>query len=81
MIVEPGEPQAVILELWRKRQALREQGRLPQRVVLSVQNYRLLQQYHATLGELPNPDIDYITRYTVFDLPVYIDNNVECNVE
>ena len=81
MIVEPGEPQAVILELWRKRQALREQGRLPRRVVLSIQNYRLLQQYHATLGELPNPDVDYITRYTVFDLPVYIDDSVECNVE
>ncbi|TVQ36878.1 MAG: hypothetical protein EA384_13510 [Spirochaetaceae bacterium] len=79
--MQQPDAQAIILELWRKRQALRERGQTPRRVVLSMHNYRLLQQYHATLGELPDPDIDYITRYTVFDLPVYIDDTVDCTVE
>lgn len=76
-----GAAHRLIVRLWRQRQELRANGRTPQRVVLSMHNYRVLQTYHAQLGELPNPNIDYITRYTVFDLPVYIDATIDCNVE
>ena len=76
-----ADAQRLLVRLWRERQAVRASGRMPQRIVLSMQNYKLLQSYHALLGELPNPNIDYITRYTVFDLPVYIDDSSDCTVE
>jgi hypothetical protein len=43
--------------------------------------YRRIQQYHAELGELPNESIDYITRDSIFNLPVYIDNSRGCDVD
>lgn len=76
-----AEAQRLLVQLWQERQAICTSGRMPQRVVLSMHNYNVLQAYHALLGELPNPNIDYITRYTVFDLPVYIDNCSDCSVE
>jgi hypothetical protein len=71
----------LILLVLKKRREKEERNEQPTRVVLSMANYRKIQQYHAELGELPNESIDYITRDTVFNLPVYIDNAVGCEVE
>ena len=78
---EDRSAEELILLILKKRQAREEQGERPVRVVLSMANYRKIQQYHAELGELPNEDIDYITSDTVFNLPVYIDDGVDCEVE
>jgi hypothetical protein len=71
----------LILLILKKRKAKEEEGERPARVLLSMAAYRKIQQYHAELGELPNENIDYITADTVFNLPVFIDDGVECDVE
>jgi hypothetical protein len=71
----------LILLILKKRREKEARNERPTRVVLSMANYRKIQQYHAELGELPNQDIDYITRDTVFNLPVYIDEARGCDVE
>jgi hypothetical protein len=78
---EDRSAEELILLILKKRKAREEQGERPARVVLSMANYRKIQQYHAELGELPNEKIDYITSDTVFNLPVYIDDGVDCEVE
>lgn len=81
---EPGrdagteEPRAeeLLVDIWGRITAARERGEEPERVVLSMRNYRLIQRYHARLGLLENSELDYISRYEVFGLPVYVDNAV-----
>ncbi|NBF38809.1 MAG: hypothetical protein GVY14_00180 [Spirochaetes bacterium] len=70
----------LILLILKKRTEKEERGDRPTRVVLSMDAYRRIQQYHAELGELPK-SIDYITRDSIFNLPVYIDNSRGCDVE
>ncbi|MFP4372818.1 MAG: hypothetical protein ACLFPO_00630 [Spirochaetaceae bacterium] len=71
----------LILLILKKRTEKEERGERPTRVVLSMDAYRKIQQYHAELGDLPNESVDYITRESVFNLPVYIDNSRGCDVE
>jgi hypothetical protein len=71
----------LILLILKKRKEKEARNERPSRVVLSMANYRKIQQYHAELGELPNESIDYITRDTVFNLPVFIDETRGCDVE
>jgi hypothetical protein len=74
-----GEPvreaQELLLAIWKRRTELVEQGKQPEGVVLSRAQYELLQSYNARLGELPNQQLDYIEKYRVFDLPIYVDND------
>ena len=71
----------LLAEILRQKRAVLESGKQPQRVVLSMRNYRLIQAYHATLGEAPESMPDYVTRYTIFELPVYIDDADNCSVQ
>ena len=74
--------QEILLRLFSQKRDVIAAGKTPSRVVLSMQNYRTVQAFHASLGELPNPEIDYITRYTIFDLPVYTEDDPNsCRVE
>ena len=74
--------QEILLVLFSQKRDLIAAGGTPSRVVLSQQNYRTVQRFHASLGELPNPEIDYITRYTVFGLPVFTEEGSDgCRVE
>ena len=68
------EAQELLLAIWKRRTELVEQGKQPEGVVLSRAQYELLQSYNARLGELPNQQLDYIEKYRVFDLPIYVDN-------
>ncbi len=56
-------------------------GEPPRRVVMSMGSYRKLRDYHARLGEVPEGMEDYIGRYRLFDLPIYIDNATTCRVD
>jgi hypothetical protein len=78
---EDTPAEELILLILKKRKEKEARNERPSRVVLSMANYRKIQQYHAELGELPNESIDYITRDTVFNLPVFIDEARGCDVE
>ncbi|MFO8064416.1 MAG: hypothetical protein ACQETQ_03545 [Spirochaetota bacterium] len=71
----------LIALILKRRKEKEERDERPTRVVLSMRNYRKIRYYHATLGELPAEHIDYISEDTIFNLPVYIDNSVEYEVE
>jgi len=71
----------LLAEILKQKRALIDAGARPERVVLSMTNYRAIQLFHATLGEAPEIMPDYITRYTIFELPVFIDNDHHCTVQ
>ncbi|MDR1625894.1 MAG: hypothetical protein LBT33_05075 [Spirochaetia bacterium] len=84
----PGEtpeaqprPEEIIAELWRQIRALRAAGKKPQSVLLSVEDYRAVQAWHAALGELPDPAQDYISKYAIFSLPVFVENGAAPRVQ
>ncbi|MFP4012024.1 MAG: hypothetical protein ACLFUM_09990 [Spirochaetaceae bacterium] len=71
----------LVVLILKKRREMEQRGERPERVVLSMANYRKILDYHAHLGELPARHIDYITRDTIFNLPVYIDEGTPCDVD
>lgn len=74
----PSEPGAdapeLIVEIYRQRSVLVESGEVPERVILNPDHYRIIQNYHASLGTLEAPRPDYLGRYRVFDLEICIEN-------
>jgi hypothetical protein len=76
---EPRAEEIIVEALRQKNEAL-SRGRTPTGVVLSRANYALIQRYHAGLGEVQGAVDDYIGKYSLFGMPIYIDNNVSCRV-
>jgi hypothetical protein len=80
---QPGtraRPEEIVVEIWRRIRELREAGRRPGRIILSAENYRAVQAWHAGLGELSDPSKDYITKHAIFNLPVFIQKNMDVDV-
>lgn len=84
----PGEsptdnPRAeeLILEVYRQRREIEEQGRAASRVVMSLAHYRTIQRFHAHLGEVPDGAVDYIDRYRLFDLEICVEDVERPRVE
>lgn len=77
---ENPRAEALLATLWGEIRSRRERGEDPELVVLSMDNYRRIQRYHAHLGNLPNADLDYISKYELFGLPIYVDDAVELEV-
>lgn len=75
------KPEEIIAEIWKQRSGLIEKGRQPERVILSAADYRKVQDYHARLGELPKPDMDYIQKDSLFGIPVFIGEIESVSVE
>ena len=71
----------IISELWRQIRSMRDEGKKPEKVILSPDNYKTVQLWHAALGELPDPSKDYISKYSIFNLPVFIEPGVPLKVE
>lgn len=65
----------LLVELWKQVLENREKGRGAEAVILTPAQYRILQEYRKKLGDLPNPDLDYLTPYTLFNLPIFIDSS------
>jgi hypothetical protein len=63
----------IIAEIWRQIGKIRKDGGRPGRVVLSPEHYTLVQNYRAGLGTLENPEQDYISRHSLFNLTIYIE--------
>lgn len=53
----------------------------PGRIVMSIDHYRLLQDYRARLGDAPSPGLEYLGRYELFGLPIYINDEAEPRIE
>lgn len=69
----PSRAEEVIVEVYRQRRAIVDRGGAPAFVILSPAHYRLVQEYHARLGDAPEGRPDYIGRYRLFDLEIRIE--------
>lgn len=70
----------LIMHVWAQRKQLLASGRRPSRIVISRTDYQTIQEYHRGLGYLPGGVEDYISRYTLFDLPFFLDEGAPCTV-
>ena len=77
------EPRAEehIISIYAQFRELRSNGDVPTRVIMSVDTYRVIQDYRSRLGELPQQEQDYLGKYELFGLPVMIDAVEGCRVE
>jgi hypothetical protein len=73
-------PEEIIAELWRQIGELRAAGKKPGDIIMSPEDYRGVQAWHAALGELPDPAKDYIAKYAIFNLPVFVENGAVLKV-
>jgi hypothetical protein len=73
--VDHGRAQQVLVEVWSALSAARDAGEAPNGVVLSPEDYRAVQHYHAHLGTLPNESLDYIGKYELFGVTVFVEPN------
>ena len=71
----------LIVEIYRQRSELAERGLIPERVVLSAAQYKLIQDYRSRLGDLSRRDADYLDLYRVFDLEICIEEIESPRVE
>lgn len=65
----------IIAELWRQMREMRAGGKNPAKIILSPEQCRHVWAWHIALGELKDPSQDYITRDSIFGLPVFIEEN------
>ena len=63
-----------------KREAF-DAGRPVRRVVMPMNHYRTLQSYSAHLGEAHYDTFEYLSRYEIMGLPIFIDNEAPLRVE
>jgi hypothetical protein len=75
-----ARPEEIIAELWRQIRDLREAGKRPAKILMSVEDYRVVQAWHAVLGELSDPARDYISKYAIFNVPVFIESGAPLTV-
>ena len=70
-----GTPRSeeLIVDIYRQRSLFAESSIDAERVVISIEHYRVIQEYHARLGEVPAPGSDYIDKYRLFDLEICIE--------
>ena len=70
---ESPRAEAIIADIYGQVRAAFDTGAAASRVVMSREHYRLVQEYRGRLGDLADPSMDYIDRYTIFSLDIEID--------
>ncbi len=75
------EAQEIILNVWKRKNEMLEAGTKPTRLVMSAADFEKIREYKTRLGELPNPDMDYLQEEALFGIPVFIDNTREVKIE
>lgn len=75
------DAQEIIVTVWKRKSEMLEEGKKPERLILSSDNYRKLRAYKIQLGELPHPEQDYLQKDSLFGIPVFIDNHCPLSVE
>ena len=63
----------LIVEIYRQRSELVNEGLKPVRVVISADHYKLIQAYRGQLGELASREVDYLDPYRIFDLEICVE--------
>ena len=58
-----------------------EAGTKPRPLVMSAEDFEKIREYKARLGDLPNPDMDYLQEEALFGIPVFIDDTREVKIE
>jgi hypothetical protein len=73
---EPLTAEEIVLSVWKMKKKMLDSGQTPRRLVISGLDFKKVQAYKERLGELPNPDMDYLQEESVFGIPVFIE---ECS--
>ncbi|TVQ23342.1 MAG: hypothetical protein EA382_10175 [Spirochaetaceae bacterium] len=76
----PPRAEAIIADIYAQTRAARDAGLQVSRVVMSAEHYRLLQEYRSRLGDLADPAMEYLDRYSVFSLDIEIDDVASARV-
>ena len=71
----------LIVEIYRQRSELVEEGQKPVRVVISAEHHKLIQAYRGQLGELASREVDYLDPYRIFDLEICVEEIETPNVQ
>ena len=80
MIILSMRAEELIATVYKKKRSLLDGGRSPEKIVMSKANYDILEDYRRRLPPYPPGVPDYITRDSLFGLPIYIDNDHDCDV-
>lgn len=75
------EPQELLARILAAKHAVVEQGGRPTRVYLSKDQYRRIQLWHASLGDLNDPSVDYVGDYKILQLEIFDDPTGSLRVE
>lgn len=75
------EPQELLARILAAKHAIVEQGGRPTRVYLSKDQYRRIQLWHASLGDLNDPSVDYVGDYKILQLEIFDDPTGSLRVE
>ena len=67
--------------IYKQKADLLKAGNRAEKIVMSRTNYDLLEDYRRKLPPFPPGIPDYLTQYTLFGLPIFIDNSYECEVK
>ena len=70
----------IIAEIYRQKRELLDKGIKPDKVVFSMDIYRILKRYRELLGVIEGPVPDYLQQETVFGLTVCIDSDTDIKV-
>ena len=67
-------PEELIVEIYRQKTERLEAGLSGSQVIMSMETWRIIKAYHASLGILKGNLPDYINEDAIFGLSVMIDN-------
>jgi hypothetical protein len=65
----------IIAQAYKYKSEFEAQGKKPERIVMTRAQYELVQAWHQRLGELPPGMQDYISRYELFGIPIFIQDS------
>lgn len=74
-------PEEILATILKAKRDAFEAGKALSRIVMPMSYYRLLQEYHARLGEAPYDTFEYLSRYEIMGLPIFIDNESGLRIE
>ena len=63
------------------KRTILDSGATPSKAYLSRDQYQRIRTWHASLGDLAEPEVDYVGEYQIFQLEVYDDPNGSLIVE
>ncbi|AHC15480.1 hypothetical protein [Salinispira pacifica] len=66
-------PEELIAEIYRQLHEAQSRGKNPDTVLMSLDQYRLLDWYRNFLGETPEGGAEYLEKYAVFGLEILIE--------